>query len=382
MTHRSDISDNSTIIKFICAIVFISFTFIYLYFFQADILAMEQRVLSGGVTQYDKTIGALVITAILYLVQLGVNRLTCFKGSMYALTFFPSLVLLTLLTSVSNDFDVSKSFGAWIWIAPVLLILYICLAVVFNRNKILDLSVFKCPFPRLLSINLLIMALSFLMVCFGGNDDEVFHYRMRVETLLNENEYDKALEVGEKSYNTDKSLTMLRIYALSKKRQLGERLFEYPLEGKSDALLPDGRDVRCLLFSEDNILKQLSIRKKGSMPSMQYLSYISKSGLAMKSVTDYLLCGYLLDKNLDAFVSEIQKKYNLELPTLPKHYREALTLYTHIRSNPVIVYHSEVMDADYSDFQALEKKYTDKAEQAAYVRDTYGDTYWFYYFYE
>ena len=101
----------------------------------------------------------------------------------------------------------------------------------------------------------------------------------------------------------------------------------------------------------------------------------------MKPVTDYLLCGFLLDKNLDGFVNAIRYKYNLSSPSLPKHYREALTLYTHLRANPVLVYHNEVLDADYADFQELERKYTDKRKRESYVRDTYGGTYWFYYFY-
>ena len=97
--------------------------------------------------------------------------------------------------------------------------------------------------------------------------------------------------MGEKSDDADSSLTMLRVYALSRSKQLGDRLFEYPLAGGSDALLPDDQNVRCLFFPESNILRNLSIRKKGVMSSMQYLLYIEENGLAMKSVTDYILCG-------------------------------------------------------------------------------------------
>ena len=54
--------NNSTLYKFMCAIVFILFTFIYLYFFQADLLFMIQHVLSGGATHYNRTIGTFIIT--------------------------------------------------------------------------------------------------------------------------------------------------------------------------------------------------------------------------------------------------------------------------------------------------------------------------------
>ena len=52
--------------RLLCAIVFCTFSFCYLYFYQADILAVEQHLLSGGKTHYDRTIGAVLITVALY----------------------------------------------------------------------------------------------------------------------------------------------------------------------------------------------------------------------------------------------------------------------------------------------------------------------------
>ena len=66
--------------------MFIVFTFAYLFFFQADLLAMEQHVLSNGTTTYNRTIGSLVILAVLYLLQIGAYKLTKFDGIFYSLT--------------------------------------------------------------------------------------------------------------------------------------------------------------------------------------------------------------------------------------------------------------------------------------------------------
>lgn len=382
MTYSAGNNGSGALVKVLCAAAFLLFVFFYLYFFQADMLAMMQHVLSGGQTHYNRAVGAVLITLLLFLVQVGVRRMTSLSGVFYALTYFPSLVLLTLLTCVGNDFDETRSFFPWLLIAPLLLLLFAGVVVVLKQNGINgQLRHSKGVFLRLLCGNLLILVLQFFMVCGGGNTDEVFHYRLRMESLLADNEYDKALQVGEKSLNTDESLTMLRAYALSRTRKMGDSLFEYPVVGGSKALLPDGKSVKCMFLSDDVILKKLGIRKKGKMDTMSYLLYLERNGLAMKSVTDYILCGYLLDRDLDSFVKEVTKKYNIKSPTLPKYYREALTLYTHLRSNPVIIYHSEVMDADYSDFQQLEKAYQNETERAAFVRDTYGNTYWHYYFY-
>lgn len=376
-------TNNSTLTRSICAIVFILFTFIYLYCFQADVLSMEQHVLSGGTTHYDRTVGAILITLILCLLQLGVNKLTGFVGVLYAMTYFPSLLLLAVLTAANHNFGTSTFSGRWLLIASLLLIIFICFSIFYKRKSFpSDISFSKENMLGNLWKNLLLLAIMFIATCSVGNNNDIFHYRLRIERLLNTKDYTKALAVGAKSDGTDGSLTMLRAYALSRNKQLGERLFEYPVaRGGSRTLLPNGKDIKCMFFSENEIYKYLGIRKKGNMKPMEYLLYLENNGLAMKSVTDYILCGYLLDKDLDGFVNEIRKKYNLTSPSLPKHYKEALTLYTHLRAYPVLVFHNEIMDVDYADFQKLEREYKGKSEKMSYVKDTYGETYWFYYFY-
>ena len=370
-------------VRVLCTLAFLGFTFCYLFFFQADLIAMEQHVLSGGMTHYNKTVGAILITLLLYLLQLFVRRVAQWHGGFYFLTFVPSLLLLIMLTSADDTFDIQPFSSVWTWLVPVLLCLYAYFVFFCRKKRIIGLyfgrgeGLFGCLWQ-----NILCLSLAFLFVCLAGNSNEVLHYRLRMETLLSDGNYSEALEVGNRSLATDESLTMLRIYALSRSKKLGERLFEYPLTGGSEALLPNGKDVKCMIIPNSDITKFLSVRKKGSMKSMEYLTYLEHNGLAMKSVTDYILCGYLLDRNLDGFVNVIRRKYNLSSPSLPKHYREALTLYTHLRANPVVVFHSEIMDADYADFQKLEQSYTVKEQKYSYLKDSYGDTYWFYYFYK
>lgn len=376
--------NNSTLVNTVCAIVFVLFTFVYLYFFQSDIVAMEQHILSGGTTHYDKTVGAILITIVLFLLKLGVSKFTKLDGIGQVLDYIPSLSLLAMLTSGNQNFDTILFPGTTIVIVFAIWLLYVIFVILYRRKSIFYFETYFTGdiFSKLWK-SLLVLSVMLLLTCALGNTNEIFHYRLRVERCLISKDYNKALRVGEESDNSDQSLTMLRIYALSRTRQLGDRLFEYPIpKGGSGLLLPDGKNVKCMMFHEAEIFKPLGIRKKGKMKPLEYLLYLEKHGLAMRSVTDYILCGYLLDKNLDSFVNIIRTKYNLSSPTLPKHYREALTLYTHLRSNPMLVYHSEIMDVDYSDFQKLENKYQDKSERFSYVKDTYGETYWFYYFYQ
>lgn len=200
------------------------------------------------------------------------------------------------------------------------------------------------------------------MMLFTGlfsNSNEVFHYRLRTERYLSEGDYASALECGDKSAVTDSSLTMLRAYALSCAGQLGDSLFTYPLCGGSKALLPDGVTVKSLVVPQKTIVRHYKQRKYRA---------------------DYKLIALLLDRRIDEFAVEVGKYYALD-SVLPYHYREALVMYKHIRSNPKTVFHDAVMDADYQDMLALQRTTANTTERKSLVRDTYGNTYWYYYLY-
>ena len=112
--------DNSTvIIQMMCAIIFVLFTWGWLYFFQADALAMTQHVLSGGLTHYDRLVGAVIITAALFLLQVIVNRATKIHKRFHALTYVPSMLLLAMLTNISQTIDNGVSLGHIIWLVII-----------------------------------------------------------------------------------------------------------------------------------------------------------------------------------------------------------------------------------------------------------------------
>ena len=183
----------------------------------------------------------------------------------------------------------------------------------------------------------LIVAMLVLVIGIVIDKRDVQHYADRMEQLMAEGDYQRALQVGDRSDKTDRQLMLLRIEALGHEHQLGERLFTYPLTGNSGSLV-----------------------KRGG---------------------DYELCAYLIDKQLDRFVSKLPKYY----PTtdnLPRHYREALVLYTHLRANPAMVYHDNVMDTDYRDMKALERRYADHRAREMAVFQQYEKTYWYYFGYK
>ena len=326
---KPDKDSSTIIIRMMCAIVFVLFTWGWLYFFQADALAMTQHVLSGGLTHYNRLVGAIIITAVLMILQYIVNGVTKLNKRFHALTYVPSMLLLAMLTDVSQTIDkgisLSRSFGLVAFFAVAWVVL-----IFFVRQYENVVKEFHIPFfSRSMWLNMLMMVAMITCVAWIGNTNAVFQYRMKVEGHLMRGEYHQARKVGQKSLESDADLMMLRMYALARCNELGEHLF-----------------------------------------SVNHIA-----------IADYLLCGYLIDKQLDRFAQEISHYYPLNAQ-LPKHYREALTLYTHSRSNPSVVYQVPEVEENYENYQELKKQYRDPMEQKTRVSEEYRGTYWYFYDYE
>ncbi len=363
-----------------CAILFFLFSFVYLYYYQADVLTISQHVLSGGKTQYSRLVGALLISLTLFLLQVGVTSVTKMTAYTHALTYFPSFLALAFLTSVGARVDRGVSFGAWIWVLPLLLTLYVLVCWLVKSFGFYEpLKVRRGFFTQPMWVNVLEMLAFMLMTGGIGNADTAFHYRLKVERYLAQEDYDAALKVGRRSLVCDSSLMMLRAYALSREGKLGDGLFQYPVCGGTDALLPDGEHVKTLLFKPNNIylhLGNMVVTRKTD--ARKYLATITKHGLDKRPAVDYVLCSYLLDRRLDEFVADVGKHYDLSA-TLPRHYREALTLYNHLHPQHPVKFDDEVMDADFQDYRKMEKQIADKVQRRNKLRDVYGNTYWYYY---
>ena len=388
MNYNHPYKNNSTIsIRLMCAIVFVLFSFVYLYCFQADILAVSQHVLSKGLTRYKPLMGAVLITFVLQLLQLIVYVLTRLRQRSHALTYLPSMLTLAFITNINSDIDSHFSFGSW-WVFILAFVVWVLL-VVFARilQSVEPDSEPKGLFSRAMWVNMLTMALLIIVTVALSNTNAVFHYRMRAESRLLSGDVEGALEVGRKSLESDADLQMIRMYALSRTGELGERLFTYPVSGNSASMLPVEGKSSFAMYPTDSLYKFLGARPRGEMTTVRYLELMQRRDtLDDKHIADYQLCGLLLDKRIDDFVVSLRQHYTeddtLIIDRLPRHYREAMTLYTHLRSKPVIIYHNSVMDEDWKNLQELEAMYPDPIERKGKVEEQYRGTYWYYYEYE
>ena len=379
---KSDKGSSTIIIRVMCATIFVLFTWGWLYFFQADALAMTQHVLSDGLTHYNRFVGALIITAILMILQYVINNTTKLNKRFHALTYMPSMLLLAILTDISQTIDNGISISRSIWLVVVFAVIWGAMIFFVRQYENVDKEFHIPLFSRSMWMNLLMMSAMIICVAWIGNTNAVFQYRMKVEGHLMRGEYHQARKVGQKSLESDADLMMLRMYALARCNELGEHLFEYPITGNSSQILPTSGKTKMLLCPTDSIYKFMGARPAVPMEPERYLAMLQRrDSVNHIAIADYLLCGYLIDKQLDRFAQEISHYYPLNAQ-LPKHYREALTLYTHSRSNPSVVYQVPEVEENYANYQELKKQYRDPMEQKTRVSEEYRGTYWYFYDYE
>lgn len=356
---KSDRTNIPTALKAVCDVVFCLFSFLYLYFYQADVLCYGYHLLSDGRTYFDDLSATVVVTILLLILQKLSAYISRPSPACYTLSFLPSFLILTMLTSVEEGGSLKEGFSVWLWVLLVVLLLWyivsICLRQINDDGKV---NKGKGIFSFRVWTNILLLCVMMFLTGMFSNNNDMFHYRLHAERCIMDGRYDDALRSGVETMEPDSSLTMLRAYSLSCAGQMGDSLFAYPLCGGSKSLLPDGRTVRTMLIQQETIS----------------LHYKQK-----KYAADYHLASLLLDKRIDEFAKVVSRYYKLDA-SLPRHYREALVLYTHLRSNPLVVYHDAVMDVDYQDLLSLYRTTKNATKRRNLLRSTYGNTYWCYFF--
>lgn len=373
--------EESPLINTMCTVFFALFVFLCIFAFQKDMLFYAQHVLSEGNTVFQPLIGSVIITLLAVLLALCVVRPLCrHLNSVPALYFVPSSLILAAMTDIHVvPFGEQSVFGHT-WIISVVLLVLFCF--VDRLMKGLPHNVrFDNPTDQvgIICVNLFVLLFLLGGIVYMGNTNEMDHVHLEAQRSLRDRHYEQASLVGKSENCSSEKLTMIRCYALGKCGQLGEHFFEYPVAGNSSALLPT-KNNRLEIFPEMRLYQFIGGIPNEGMDARECLRLLEKRGQLRSEAKDYLLTACLIDRDVDAFASYIAQEYDTTM-VLPKHYREALTLHNHLRANPVVEYSLPEMEADFSDFQDMIKKNPDKALQESALRDSYGNTYWYYYYF-
>lgn len=378
----------SNIMRWGCYFTFSLFSFCYLYFYQGGVLAAFQHVLSKGVTSYDNLIGAILITIFLLLLHLGIRIITNFGNKFFALTFLPSFVVLALLTNVNSSINNIYEFQSYLWMPIILLILFGILSAKSKRFLTMISLRNSNILSQELCLNLMLMVLMMLMTGCIGNDNEIFHYRMNVEQKLQNGNhniqkylYYTCNDADSVAKQNSSSITMLYAHSLTKENAMGNRLFESTILCEGKDLLPLSKsNSACVVYPTDSVFKYLGAKPIVAMTTNEYLCIIDKMYPNNKKIGDYILCGALIDRNLDKFVKLLPNYYS-QNDSLPLHYKEALMLYNKNKSEPLFIINDEKMLTDYAEMNNIENEFPDYNTRKLKVWEKFKNTYWWYYQY-
>ena len=383
------------LIRYSCALLFILFSFCNLFFLQGEILAEAQFVYSKGITSYNILIGAIVITVVLQIIQWIVALSSRLPSRWHALSYLPSMLLLAMVTDVNKDAIIHFSFGAWIWVIPCILCVYVLLVIAVKKLLNNEVSIRSKDIKSQIYPNFIILFFLMLVVGAVPQSSDVYHYELKAERLIMEKDYEGAAKVGERSLRTSARLTRLRMYALSKQGLLAERLFDYPQHDGSRGLLDIADTLSIERFTSQDICLHLgAFCGKSIKTTDRYYKLMLGDSIWNQHTVDYYLCSLLLDKNLKEFQRQLPRYYNLAdsvvgaYDNLPRAYREALL---QIGAKKYALQGKIVIGADtlttlsdfdmvarFRDYNELKDTLKDETERINRTYREFGNTYWWY----
>ena len=369
------------IIAVASGLLFSAFSFTYLSVFQKDVMEALHYSLAQGKTVYAPWMSAVLITVVLLVLRWAVNALVGLKGPLKALSYFPSCLLLGVLTDVGhNVYHGGGISDTWGWMLPLCLVLYGVLGWLLARAARLWLNP---EMPDIWVVNSNFMTL--LMLCFMtigiGNTNVHFHHELQVEEALRKQDYGRALLVAEKTMDPSRNLTALRAYAMSRQGTMGEDLFRYPQLYGAAGLLMGTSDEKALRLNADSLSVYLGAKPALGEPALTFFRRICEEESGNYTTLDYYLSALLLEKKLDEFVRAFDELYTVR-DSIPYYYRQALFLDSKMHSSAATDSADVALEELWGKYLQKQQELSGQRGEANYMRREFGDTYWWYYQYK
>ena len=363
-----------TTLRIVCAILFATFSFLYIYAFQGELLALMQDYLSKGVTTSNAFWAAAIITILLCLLQFGVNRISKLHARWEALSYIPSCALLAFITDV-NDGTMLYSASQWLWGIPLTIALYIGVVWINRlRRDVKRNTLISCLWPNLLSFSLM-----FLLTAQISNHAPAPHMELAAWKYLHDERYEDMLKVGKQSDDYNQELTALRNLAMLKTGTLSERMFQYPQPFASEGLVFNRHNKQSNSYGAQEFYRNLGAEPYGGESGRAFAQRI---GVKNDSVDyrDLYLAALLLDKELNTFVKE-SASLAVADSVLPTHCQEAWLLYNEQHPQDALSFKADsAIVKRFADYRALQKEYADNPIVANNLgKRKFGNTYWYYY---
>lgn len=314
------------IVPFVSGLLFWIFSVTYLGVFQGNMLALLVDDRMHWSVPGIQWIISLSVTLVLSLSGILLDRYM--KGRYTDMAYLPSYIILGLITVNTQG-----------WHPAVLLIISVYLALLFFL--LWGKSSLNATLLRVIALSLFTVSI--------GNTNDILHYEKAMEMAVRQGNYEKVLSIAKKALPSSQQMTVMRMQALLRTDKMGEQLFEYPLYYESK-----------LLFNA-----------------------VATDSVAGKDTLNIRLTSLLLKKDLNTFYKELTRTDSLH-SALPKHYAEALILYKSLYSELSRMSGSidKELNDKFEDFMKIKKSETSPIVAENQTRRKYGNTYWWYYFYQ
>lgn len=358
-----------------CGLLFSIFCIVYLGIFQKDVVKALHYSLAQGKTLYEPCISAVLVTIVLLILRWGMNAMIRLKGSLCALSYFPSFLLLGVLTDVGHGvYNGGGISSVWSWLLPLLLGVYVVLGYLLGR-------VFHKGTERtVINSNLFILLmLCFMTVCLG-NTNIHFHHELQIEEALHRKDYVEARKVGEKSMDPSRNLTALRVYAMSCEGTMGEYLFHYPQLYGASGLLMGVSNEETLHLNADSLYMYLGNRPALGESSLAFFRRICEEKSGNYTTLNYYLSALLLERKLEDFVQSFDALYVVK-DSIPYYYKQALFLYDKMNPSDANGMQDKSLEKLWSRYVEKKKEFSEQRGEANKMRREFGHTYWWYYQY-
>lgn len=367
------------VVMALCAILFAVFSFLFVAKSQSVLLELLYDKVATGKLQYNAYVVGGVISVALTIFALWLNKFTGFKREWTAFSFMPSAMVLAFITDIDSSLYTGEyDYLKWIIVLAIGVFAYAAFSFVLRRILFAKIKNVAMSANRIIWRNLVLFVILFSLVGFLSNGEENFKREALVASYYKKGDSDNALKVGYLSNVASHSLTVQRAYILAKGGMLGERLFEYPQYYGADGLIPAKEQVSPLV--PDSVYALLGASPLQGEEALDVFKRALKNDNVSPAAKDYYLSALLLDRKIVEFTDNVKTLYpDTETANLPKHYQEALVLYSSINGDSVQA--SAAMQEQFNAFKALEAEHEDIFVRGNYLRRHFGRTYWWYFLY-
>lgn len=368
-------------VRIVCAIVFVVFAYTFLSLYKAPLLELAYDLAATGKLQYDENITAAILTLVLLLLTLWLNKFAKFSREWEALAYLPACTLLAFTTDVDRTLYTGGEFTwSWVWIGGIVTVVYMLASWVLQRVLFMRIKDITRATNRIMWRNLLLLSLLFCYTGLLSGGDENFKHEAMVYHYVKKGDFATAKKVAQRSLTASQQLTAARAYLLAHDGELGESLFTYPQYYGVDGLLPTFEATSPI--NMDTVSNFLKVNPIKNEEAIAYLKRALDVDTAAAVVKDYYLSALLLDKRLDEFVDSLPGCYNVaNVTSLPRYFKEALLLHGKINDRLDVQFTDAELEKRYAEFVALEREHKDLLVRSNYLRRSFGDTYWWYYLY-